>query len=221
MVPSILLYISSVCKISGWGEVAIIVISMVAAIEIIWQLMSIVQLTTKSKFDLLTGVLTRDEFTQQAEQIIAHAKQCHQVVHVLLININKFKQVNDTLGHAVGDALLTDVASKLREVTPKGDIVARLSGDEFVILASGSESTSYEKIIDAIVSKVNVTTVVGETLTYVSVSIGVASYPTGGGSINSLLRRASIAMLAAKKQIKITVCTGTRKQKPQCKTWHF
>jgi len=183
-----------------WMIFSISILSVIAAVGIIWQFVAIVQLNLQSNFDPLTGLLNRTAFNANFQKVISRAEEENLVFHVLLLDLNKFKQVNDTLGHDVGDQLLTVIADRLQNAVRQGDIIARLGGDEFAILVSDIDrKKSYEQVVARIIKTVNITTVVGHTSTYISVSIGISSYPSGGLTTNELMRRADIAMYSAKK----------------------
>jgi len=172
----------------------------ISVIGIIWQFVSIIKLHRQSNFDSLTGLLNRTAFNLLFKQLIAKAEKDNLMFHMLLLDLNKFKQVNDTLGHEVGDQLLKVVASRLRNAVRQDDIIARLGGDEFAILVSDPDRVkSYEHVVARIIKTVNITTVVGHTSTYISVSVGIATFPTSGTSTNEITRRADIAMYSAKR----------------------
>lgn len=176
------------------------VLSVIASIGIIWQFVSLMKLHHQSHYDSLTGLLNRTSFNAQFEKIIKIAESEHKAFHILLLDLNKFKQVNDTLGHDVGDQLLKVVANRLKKSVRQGDIIARLGGDEFAILVADTKNNkAYEQVVSRIINSINITTGVGHTSTYISVSIGIASYPLNGLTTNELTRRADIAMYSAKK----------------------
>ena len=175
-------------------------LSVIASVGIVWQFISLINLHQQSHYDSLTGLLNRTSFNAQFEKVIKIAEEEHKTFHILLLDLNKFKQVNDTLGHDVGDQLLKVVAGRLKKSVRQGDIIARLGGDEFAILVADNKSNkAYEQVVARIIKSINITTGVGHTSTYISVSIGIASYPTNGLTTNELTRRADIAMYSAKK----------------------
>jgi len=156
------------------------------------------QLTFQALHDPLTGLANRTLFTDRT----AHALETVQIggqCTVLLIDLDDFKPVNDTLGHAAGDEMLRIVADRLRDVTREGDTVARLGGDEFAVLLeeAGTGSTDAALAAQRVLYAINQPAQVGEQLVDISASIGMAS-STGGDDVDALLRTADTAMYAAK-----------------------
>jgi len=149
-------------------------------------------------YDELTGLPNRNLLLAQAEQAIARAEPERKRVAVLFLDLDRFKQVNDTLGHPVGDALLRDVAQRLRRLARASDIVGRLSGDEFVMLMPDFEhgrlTAAAEHVLVALAQPF---TVGGITLNP-SVSIGISVFPENGRDMDTLLRHADMAMYQAK-----------------------
>lgn len=160
-----------------------------------------------ASFDALTGVLNRSELLRQLAKAISHASRSVYRGAVLIIDIDDFKQINDTFGHLTGDAVLKDVAARLSAVARAGDSIGRLGGDEFVLILEGlrtwddaaaaakkaSETTSYELEIEG--HRVPVST-----------SIGVAVFPDQADEPDVLLELADRAMYAAKRKGKRQFC---------------
>ncbi len=147
--------------------------------------------------DPLTGLANRRRLYERAEQVFRSAGQ--GLFALLLIDLNHFKEVNDTLGHAAGDQVLREVAARLRDAADPGDLVARLGGDEFAVLLNGlptpalagHRATGMLATLDAIIE------VEGMRLT-VEAAGGIA-LAAGTGSVEELMRRADIAMYQAKR----------------------
>ena len=199
-IPPIALFLTNYLTVSWQIFAGVIILTIVSFIGIILQFTSLMRLHNLTKYDHLTGLLTRPAFNRQFDRIIEVAEKENKVFHVLILDLNKFKQVNDTLGHDVGDQLLKVVAERLRKSVRQGDLIARLGGDEFAIIVTDNKNNkAYEKVVSRIIQAINITTGVGHTSTYISVSIGVASYPLNGTTTNELTRRADIAMYSAKK----------------------
>ncbi len=150
--------------------------------------------------DALTGLPNRTLFSDRLQQALLTVQRSQQGLAILLIDLDRFKEVNDTLGHEHGDALLQEIGARLRSVLRESDTVARLGGDEFAILPSGGlegaalEATA-EKILEALRQPIEL---LGNTVD-VDASIGVARYPEDGEEANVLLRRADVAMYQAKR----------------------
>ena len=149
--------------------------------------------------DHLTGLPNRAMFHDRLTQALMLAKRHGQTVGVMMLDLDRFKYVNDTLGHPVGDQVLKDVALRLRAVLRESDTVARLGGDEFAILLPSGEpartNTVAQKILQALESPIMAE---GQPID-VGTSIGIVYYPNHGEDANMLLRRADIAMYAAKR----------------------
>ncbi len=150
--------------------------------------------------DILTGLPNRQLFTDRLEMALARAEREGGVLAVLMMDLDRFKEINDTLGHTVGDELLVAVASRLKGLFRRVDTVARFGGDEFVILlpeVRGDEDTLWicQKAVEAIREPFTC----GEHVMEVTTSIGAALYPSHGSDMNTLLRNADVAMYKAKR----------------------
>jgi diguanylate cyclase len=157
------------------------------------------ELTRQAFSDHLTGLPNRALLRDRTEQAIRLAGRHGLVAALLLLDLDRFKEVNDTLGHHHGDLLLQQVAERLRGRLRASDTVARLGGDEFAVLLPnvtgvGDATAVAEKLSAAIEAPFVVD---GLTLD-VDASIGVAAYPDHGAGANELLQRADVAMYAAK-----------------------
>jgi len=147
--------------------------------------------------DAMTGLPNRALLLDRLEQLVAHPGQ--QPLTVMFLDLDRFKAVNDSFGHGVGDELLREVTRRLTRCLRTSDTVARLGGDEFVVVLSqvaGPEACAHvaQKIIDA-VSK---PAVVGGRLLQVGASVGIACHPADGSNASELMRNADAAMYAAK-----------------------
>ncbi|MFZ5862970.1 MAG: putative bifunctional diguanylate cyclase/phosphodiesterase [Nitrospirota bacterium] len=150
--------------------------------------------------DALTGLPNRTLFLDRLEQAISRARWNQRVVATLFLDLDHFKNINDTLGHNVGDQLLRSLAGRLSAALRNGDTVARFGGDEFVILlddmADASDAASVaQKLLDVLAPPVEV----GTTLLQVGASIGVSTFPADGDDPGMLLRNADTAMYRVKE----------------------
>ncbi len=150
--------------------------------------------------DILTGLPNRQLFTDRLEMAMARAEREEGVLAVLMMDLDRFKDINDTLGHTAGDELLVAVGSRLKGLFRRVDTVARFGGDEFVILlpeVRGDEDTLWicQKAVEAIREPF----VCGDHVLEVTTSIGAALYPSHGTDMNTLLRNADVAMYKAKR----------------------
>jgi diguanylate cyclase (GGDEF)-like protein/PAS domain S-box-containing protein len=149
--------------------------------------------------DALTGLLNRLSLNGRMDQALATARRDGSRVAAMFIDLDRFKVINDTLGHHIGDELLIEVARRLRESVRESDVVARLGGDEFVIMLSGIEHSSAvalvaEKLVFSIGHPYQIE---GHDL-YTSPSIGIAIFPTDGIDGQTLMKNADAAMYHAK-----------------------
>jgi diguanylate cyclase (GGDEF)-like protein/PAS domain S-box-containing protein len=155
----------------------------------------------QARHDGLTGLPNRVLFEDRIQQAVAGAGRDGGRAAVLMMDLDRFKEVNDALGHHAGDALLREVGIRLQSVLRSTDTVARLGGDEFGLLLPRQEAAddvvgALEKIRSALERPV----LVQDLLLSIEGSIGVALAPDHGGDVETLLRRADIAMYAAKRQ---------------------
>ncbi|MFC5438699.1 putative bifunctional diguanylate cyclase/phosphodiesterase [Rhodanobacter ginsenosidimutans] len=154
--------------------------------------------------DSLTDLPNRVLLRQRCEQAIDRAQREQTSVALILIDLDNFKQVNDTLGHAAGDELLLQCATNLRKRLHQDDTLARLGGDEFVLLlqglANGEERTVLDERLRALMSDLSVPITVHEYRINTPASMGVALYPAHAGHFNELLQMADAAMYKAKRE---------------------
>ena len=151
--------------------------------------------------DMLTGLPNRGHFIKLLEQEMLHAARAKEMFAVLFLDLDKFKPVNDTFGHDVGDRLLQAVAERLQSAIRKSDTVARFGGDEFAILLVGLLDMEVAITIACkLVSTLAQPFVIGEHKIHIGVSIGIAMYPADGKTQEELTRKADQAMYAAKQQ---------------------
>jgi diguanylate cyclase (GGDEF)-like protein/PAS domain S-box-containing protein len=151
-------------------------------------------------YDALTGLANRSMLRTQAERRLHEARRGGTPLALLFIDLDRFKQVNDTLGHTAGDALLRAVAQRLQDTARAGDVAARMGGDEFVLVlpqcGAHQATQAAERLLAAITEPIEVA---GATL-HPSASVGIAIYPEDGGDAEGLLRCADIAMYQAKTE---------------------
>jgi diguanylate cyclase (GGDEF)-like protein len=151
--------------------------------------------------DALTGLSSRGLLLTKTAAALDDAQLSGTTVALLLLDLDHFKEINDTLGHAAGDELLRNLANRLRNAVPAGATIARLGGDEFGVLLPGlsggiAASIAAENLLSALTDPV---TFEGMRLS-IEGSMGVACYPEDGGSVEELLQRADIAMYQAKDE---------------------
>lgn len=156
------------------------------------------QLRHQATHDSLTGLPNRIMFHHAVEQAISEAAKSGRDLAVLMLDLDRFKEINDTLGHAAGDELLKQVASRLASVTRSSDVIARLGGDEFSILVPDASSRDLEELARRVALSLEDPIVVEGLQLLIEVSIGVSCFPHDSRDAQELLQRADIAMYLAK-----------------------
>ena len=157
------------------------------------------ELVHLASHDALTGLPNRLLFTQKLETAISEAAASGEQLAVLFVDLDRFKQINDQYGHAVGDRVLASVARRIKLVLSDGDMVARLGGDEFIVLLRGTPSTDAAPTIAGdIIRALNDRLLIDGQSMLVGASIGISHYPADGTSAAALLLNADAAMYAAK-----------------------
>jgi diguanylate cyclase (GGDEF)-like protein len=153
--------------------------------------------------DALTGLPNRELLYERLDAAITRAEAEGEQVAVLLIDLDRFKEINDTLGHHVGDAVLQQIGPRLRGVLREEDTVARLGGDEFAVLIAGLDDGAHAamtagRLARAMESPLALSLGDDELLLDVEASIGIALYPRDGRDVSTLMQRADVAMYLAK-----------------------
>ena len=153
----------------------------------------------QANYDALTSLPNRNMFHDRLEQEIRKSNRSHKPVAVFFLDLDKFKEVNDTFGHQVGDLLLVDAAKRITDCVRDTDTVSRLGGDEFtVILADLDDLHGIERIADEVINTLSLPFQLGDDIAYVSASIGITLYPNDAQTVNDLLKNADQAMYMAK-----------------------
>ena len=161
-----------------------------ASEELIWR---------QANFDKVTGLPNRHMFHDRLEQEVKKAHRAGLQMALLFIDLDRFKEINDTLGHDLGDVLLMETARRLSSCVRESDTVARLGGDEFtLILSEVDDSRHIERVAQAILKLLSEPFQLGDELAYISASIGITIYPNDAANVEGLLKNADQAMYAAK-----------------------
>ncbi|MDE2623482.1 MAG: EAL domain-containing protein [Betaproteobacteria bacterium] len=161
--------------------------------ELIWR---------QANFDLLTELPNRYMFYDRLDQAIKKAHRDGNLLGLLFIDLDRFKEVNDSLGHHVGDQLLVEMAQRIRDCVRETDTVARLGGDEFTVaLPSIRDAEFAEKVAQSILRRLSeaFTLEQPQAQVFISASIGVTLYPLDAQDVDQMLKNADQAMYAAKK----------------------
>lgn len=153
----------------------------------------------QANFDTLTQLPNRRLFYDRLDVQLKQAKRDNQMLALLFVDLDRFKDVNDTLGHDVGDQLLVEAARRIKIAVRESDTVARLGGDEFTVTLTEQHESSdiaavAQKIIDLLSQPFNL----GDVETFLSASVGIAMYPGDALTVNELVKNADQAMYAAK-----------------------
>lgn len=151
-------------------------------------------------YDALTDLPNRALLTQRAELALALAGRRREEVAVLFLDLDRFKEVNDSLGHAEGDTLLVQAAARLRELTRETDTICRLGGDEFVLLLPDTGQPGAARLASKLVAAFGQPFVVAGHSLRVTVSAGIALYPHDGATFSELLKNADTALYRAKHE---------------------
>ena len=158
-------------------------------------------------YDTLTGLANRHMLLSQTQRLLHDMQQVSACLALAFIDLDRFKQVNDTWGHEAGDHMLRTLATRLREVCRSGDIVARLGGDEFVIVLPHCQpyqaALSAQRLLAAIGRPL---TMDASVVVHPTASIGIAMFPEDGSDAEHLLRHADLAMYQAKAQGRRSYC---------------
>ena len=150
-------------------------------------------------FDTLTGLPNRALFRQRLAEAMARARRNEKLLALMFLDLDNFKRINDSLGHDVGDALLKEIATRLKDCVRETDSVSRLGGDEFTVILEGVNHVNNaigiaQKLVHAVVQPVQV----GPHTLHVSASIGITLYPLDDAEPDQLIKSADMAMYQAK-----------------------
>ena len=157
------------------------------------------ELVRLAHFDQLTSLPNRTLLRERVEHALARAQRAGTGVATLILDMDRFKEINDMLGHETGDKLLVEAAHRIRANVRDQDTVARLGGDEFAVILEGvSEAKEVLPVIERIIESLgDLTTIDGHQVNS-STSVGIAMYPENGSDLSELLRAADLAMYQAK-----------------------
>jgi diguanylate cyclase (GGDEF)-like protein len=151
--------------------------------------------------DALTGLANRQLLLARTSEILEELRQVGGRLALVLLDLDRFKEINDTLGHPVGDRVLQVVSSRIQETVRPGDLVARLGGDEFAVLLRGIEDESIvHEVAERVRAALHEPISLEGTLIDLDASIGIAIFPDHGEDFDQLHRRADVAMYVAKSE---------------------
>ena len=158
------------------------------------------QIWRQANYDALTNLPNRHLFHRRMQQALTEAEQSQQSIGLMFIDLDHFKEINDSMGHDAGDELLKAATQRIRNTVRPQDTIARMGGDEFtVILPSPIQKTEITTLAETIVQTLSETFPLSEGEAHISASIGIVCYPEHGDNVSSLLKNADIAMYQVKE----------------------
>jgi len=157
------------------------------------------RLVEQAQYDALTGLPNRALLSDRMQQLMLEAGRSEHTVAVLLLDLDEFKLVNDTLGHDAGDLLLREVGQRLKACVRAADTLARFGGDEFVIALPLGSAERTRELIDRILAALAAPVMIKHTEVVVRASIGISLFPQDGLTVDNLVQAADTAMYAAKR----------------------
>lgn len=155
-------------------------------------------LTRSAHYDPLTNLTNRPHFLSLLAHAVGRARRTKSSVGVMCIDLDHFKNVNDSLGHGVGDVVLDRVAQRLQTCVRTSDVVARFGGDEFALMVEGVPNAQMARVAEKVLDSVRRPIIVEGMEIVLTGSVGIAAFPTAGGDANALLTHADTAMYRAK-----------------------
>ncbi len=156
-----------------------------------------------ARHDPLTGIANRRLFDEELGRCLSRAARSKQTFAVLLVDLNRFKAVNDIHGHRAGDKLLVAVADRLKQLTRRADILARFGGDEFAFALCGAEKELAQRFANRLHAALEEPFDLGGVTAEIGASIGIALYPEDAGDAEVLIQRADMAMYRAKAGVTV------------------
>jgi diguanylate cyclase (GGDEF)-like protein len=153
----------------------------------------------QAKHDLLTGLPNRTLLHEHLQKALLRQPATGRLVALLVVDLDRFKEINDTFGHQHGDLLLQEIGPRLQDILRPADTIARLGGDEFAVLLPGISAAAAEDVARKIVAALDRSFTIAESLVEVGASVGIALSPEHGSDSGVLLRRADVAMYVAKR----------------------
>lgn len=158
------------------------------------------RITYLANFDALTGLPNRNHFNECVRKQIAVSQQAGTAFALMFLDLDHFKDVNDSLGHSVGDSLLIELAQRFQTLLRREDVICRLGGDEFVFLIHEADHQVAKDMVERLLRVIDVPIQIEQYQLSVSASIGITLYPDDGEDIESLQRNADVAMYRTKKE---------------------
>jgi len=185
-----------------WPGTTILIMLLLSALGLARVLHPLLEdVTQQTQHDSLTGLVNRSFLEQKLETAVALAERQKARISVIFMDLDHFKEVNDTLGHQAGDQLLHLVAKRLKSLMRQKDIVGRLSGDEFLILLENQQDTqAAEQLAQRIIQSLTHPFILDQQEVNIGVSLGISHYPQDANKAKDLIRKADLAMYQAKEK---------------------
>ncbi|MFH0709127.1 MAG: EAL domain-containing protein [Pseudomonadota bacterium] len=158
------------------------------------------QIRYLANFDSLTGLPNRTQLNLQIKHLLSLAKRNNKEITVMFLDLDRFKEINDTLGHSIGDTLLIQSSARLQSLLREEDTLARLGGDEFIILLPNIQINGAIKVAQKLLDVFNTPFQIDHHELSISASIGIALYPNDGTDFETLYKNADTAMYRAKQE---------------------
>jgi diguanylate cyclase (GGDEF)-like protein len=158
------------------------------------------RIETLAQRDVLTDLWSRAAFFDLLERRLAQAAKVNDPIALIAIDLDRFKDINDTLGHPAGDTVLKEVADRLRSAVGAGDEISRIGGDEFLVVLTGANAMGVDNTARRILAELSHPFMVKMTNSVCGASIGYAVAPKDGETLDALLRNADLALYEAKKR---------------------
>lgn len=152
-----------------------------------------------ANFDVLTGLPNRTLLTDRINQAISIAQRSGESLTLMFLDLDHFKNVNDSLGHHVGDELLLEVAKRLKALVREADTVSRLGGDEFIMVLTGADAKGAARVAKRLLEVIAQPYLIGQHELIITASIGIALYPDDGKDFDTLFKCADAAMYRSKR----------------------
>ncbi|MEJ2446295.1 MAG: EAL domain-containing protein, partial [Exilibacterium sp.] len=150
-------------------------------------------------FDALTGLPNRALLNDRIEQVLTKAQRNHSVVALMFLDLDRFKNINDSLGHRMGDAVLIETAKRIKMAVREADTVSRLGGDEFILVLSEADNEGVAHVAEKVIQAITKPFYIANHELSVSPSIGISMYPVDGINAETLVQSADSAMYRAKQ----------------------
>ncbi|MDR9467498.1 diguanylate cyclase domain-containing protein [Marinospirillum sp.] len=185
-----------------WPGITILIMLLLSALGLARVLRPLIADATQQTLrDSLTGLVNRSFLEQKLEKAVAQAERRNTRLCVIFMDLDHFKEVNDSLGHQAGDQLLQRVAQRLKGLMRESDILGRLSGDEFLILLENQKNPQVaEQLAKRIIHSLTQPFLINQQSIIIGVSLGISHYPQDADNARDLIRKADLAMYQAKQK---------------------